>query len=228
MFVNLKVWDFALSWSSPVWAMLLFPPFVTGSNESGWAHVTPSLLLCRPFSIQSSCLSLLRLTAVKLDGLRLSFNCQCILHFMKSLHTGISCSCNQIGVLHWKKIPVVITVSLVQIETSLHRTRYKDNKQTAESCGMNGKISYSTTGIPLSTEGTRPGTDKTIMKTPRLSGHNAWKLFMDALCSTRSKLTLVCMVLKLLYTDLLTERHSGWSEHHPHIRCSKVQHKESC
>jgi hypothetical protein len=35
---------------------------------------------------------------------------------------------------------------------------------------MNGKIWYSTTGIPLSTEGTRPEMTKTIMKSPRLSG----------------------------------------------------------
>jgi len=53
-----------------------------------------------------------------------------------------------------------MTVSLVQTETSQLRTTYKDNNQTGESCGMNGKIWYSTTGTPLSTEGTRSGMSK--------------------------------------------------------------------
>jgi hypothetical protein len=63
---------------------------------------------------------------------------------------------------------MVMTVSPVQLDTSLHRTKYKDN-ETGESCGLNGKIWYSTTGTPLPTEGMRPGMTETIMESPRLS-----------------------------------------------------------
>lgn len=64
---------------------------------------------------------------------------------------------------------MVMTVSPVQLQTSLHRIKYKDNNKTLESCGLNGKIGYSTTGTPLPTEGMRPGMTETIMESPRLS-----------------------------------------------------------
>jgi hypothetical protein len=37
---------------------------------------------------------------------------------------------------------------------------------------MNGKIWHSTAGIPLSTDGMRPGRTKTILERPRLSWDN--------------------------------------------------------